>query len=197
MKDSLKILIAEDEFVIRETLKLYVNELGHQVIAEAYDGRTAIKKALEYDPDLIIMDINMPNMDGIKAIGEINKRKIIPSIIVSAYHEQKLIERANKKGVVNYLLKPIDMNDLKVAIDISMNNFLKLENIKLELTDTKQALEDRKYIERAKGILMDHLNISEAESMKRLQKMSRDKNKKLVVIAKKVINAGSLFDKKL
>lgn len=191
--DKLKVLIAEDEFVIRETLKLYIEELGHQVIAEASDGAVAVEYALKHKPDLIIMDINMPQLDGIEAIKKINQDTLIPTVIISAYHEDKLIKRANDEGVLYYLLKPVDIHELKIAINISMRNFHEFQNIQEELQDTKKALEARKYIEKAKGILMDHLKISEAEAMKRLQTMSRSKNKKIIVVAKEIINAKDFF----
>lgn len=193
MKKKLRIVLAEDEFVIRMTLKLYIEELGHQIVGEAADGEDAVKLVLEQKPDLVILDINMPKVDGIDAIKKINEQLYIPSMIISAYHDEKLIERANKEGVLYYLLKPVDINELKIAINISMAKFDEIKGLQNELEDTKQALEARKYIEKAKGILMERMNIKEPEAMKRLQKMSRDSNKKIIVVAKELIKADSLF----
>lgn len=193
LSKSLRILIAEDEYLVLMATKSYVEQLGHEVIGVATDGEIAVELALEKKPDLVIIDINMPNLDGIDAIKKINETLFIPSIIVSGYHDEQLINRATEEGVLYYLLKPIDIKELKIAISISMARFEEFKVLHEELKSTKNALEARKYIERAKGILMDRMNLKEPEAMKKLQKMSRDKNKKLVVIAKEIIQADSLF----
>lgn len=193
MTKSLRILLAEDEYLVLMGIKSYVEKLGHQVIGIATDGLKAVELAMEKKPDLIIMDINMPNLDGIDAIKQINKNLFIPSIIVSGYHDEKLITRATEEGVLYYLLKPIDIEDLKIAINISLSKFEEFKKLQNELESTKNALEARKHIEKAKGILMERRNLKEAEAMKQLQKMSRDKNKKLVVIAKELIEVDALF----
>ncbi|KKK38926.1 Fis family transcriptional regulator [Mesobacillus campisalis] len=193
MTKSLRILLAEDEYLVLMGTKAYVEKLGHQVAGVATDGEKAVELAIEKKPDLVIMDINMPKLDGIDAIKKINETLYIPSIIVSGYHDEKLINRATEEGVLYYLLKPIDIQDLKIAINISLSKFEEFKKLQDELKSTKNALEARKYIEKAKGILMEKMNLKEAEAMKRLQKLSRDKNKKLVVIAKELIEADALF----
>lgn len=193
MKKSLRILLAEDEFLVLMGIKSYVEKLGHEVVGTATDGLKAVELALETKPDLVIMDINMPNLDGIDAIKRINETLFIPSIIVSGYHDEKLINRATEEGVLYYLLKPIDIGDLKIAINISLSRFEEFKKLQDELDSTKNALAARKHIEKAKGILMERMNLKEADAMKRLQQMSRDKNKKLVVIAKELIEADALF----
>lgn len=193
MTKSLRILLAEDEYLVLMGIKSYVEKLGHQVIGIATDGLKAVELAIEKKPDLVIMDINMPNLDGIDAIKQINKKLFIPSIIVSGYHDDKLINKATEEGVLYYLLKPIDIEDLKIAINISLSKFEEFTKLQDELKSTKNALEARKHIEKAKGILMDRKNLKEAEAMKRLQQMSRDKNKKLIVIAKELIEADALL----
>ena len=193
MKKSLRILLAEDEFLVLMGIKSYVEKLGHEVVGTATDGLRAVELALETKPDLVIMDISMPNLDGIDAIKKINETLFIPSIIVSGYHDEKLINRATEEGVLYYLLKPIDIGDLKIAINISLSRFEEFKKLQDELDSTKNALEARKHIEKAKGILMERMNLKEADAMKRLQQMSRDKNKKLVVIAKELIEADALF----
>jgi two-component system, response regulator PdtaR len=193
MNKSLRILLAEDEYLVLMGIKSYVEKLGHEVVGIATDGAKAVELAIEEKPDLVIMDINMPNLDGIDAIKKINETLFIPSIIVSGYHDEKLINRATEEGVLYYLLKPVDMGDLKIAINISLSRFEEFKKLQDELNSTKNALEARKHIEKAKGILMERMNLKEAEAMKRLQQMSRDKNKKLVVIAKELIEADALF----
>jgi response regulator NasT len=193
MTKSLRVLIAEDEYLVLLGLKKNVEKLGHNVIGIANDGEKAVELALAEKPDLVIMDINMPYLDGIEAIKKINEKLFIPSIIVSGYHDEELIKRATEEGVLYYLLKPVDIQDLKIAINISLAKFEEFKKLQHELKDVKNALDARKHIEKAKGILMDRLNLKEAEAMKRLQKMSRDKNKKLVLVAKELIEADSLF----
>jgi two-component system, response regulator PdtaR len=193
MTKSLRILIAEDEYLVLMGTRSYVEKLGHQVVGVATDGLKAVELAIEKKPDLVIMDINMPILDGIDAIKQINEKLFIPSIIVSGYHDEKLIKRATEEGVLYYLLKPIDLEDLKIAINISLSKFEEFKKLQDELNSTKNALEARKYIEKAKGILMERMNLKEAEAMKRLQKISREKNKKLVVVAKELIEADALF----
>jgi two-component system, response regulator PdtaR len=193
MNKSLRILLAEDEYLVLMGIKSYVEKLGHEVVGIATDGVKAVELAIEKKPDLVIMDINMPNLDGIDAIKKINETLFIPSIIVSGYHDEKLINRATEEGVLYYLLKPVDIGDLKIAINISLSRFEEFKKLQDELNNTKNALEARKHIEKAKGILMERMNLKEAEAMKRLQQLSRDKNKKLVVIAKELIEADALF----
>lgn len=194
MKRPLRVLLAEDEFLVLMGLKSNVEQLGYHVIGEVTNGESAVQVALEKKPDLVIMDINMPNMDGIEAIKKINETLFIPSIIVSGYYDEDLIRRATEEGVLYYLVKPIDIKDLKIAINISISRFKEFQSIQDELQDTKKALEARKYIERAKGILMDRKNLREPEAMKRMQQMSRDQNKKLVQVAKEIIQADSILN---
>jgi Response regulator with putative antiterminator output domain len=193
MGNSLKILLGEDEYLCLIGLVTSLKELGHETIGQASDGEELVKMALEKKPDLIITDINMPLLDGIEALKKINEQMFIPSIIISGYHDKELIERATKQGIFNYLIKPVDILNLKVAIDVAISKFKEFERIKCKLDDTEKSLEGRKYIEKSKGIIMDRFHLSEAEAMKRLQKMSKDSNKKMVDIAKEIINANKLL----
>jgi len=189
----LKIIIAEDDFLVLMGLRSNIEKLGHHVMAEASNGQKAIELVMELQPDLIIMDINMPIIDGIEAIKIINKKLFIPSIIVSAYHDDTLIKRATEEGVLYYLLKPVDITELSIAIKISLSRFEEIKLLQNDLKDTKKALEARKYIEKAKGILMDRKKLKEKEAMKHLQEISRNNNKKLVEVSKELINADTLF----
>lgn len=193
-KDDMKIVIAEDEYISLMGLKANLEELGHEVIGEATDGLAAIKLTLEKQPDMIIMDVNMPLIDGIEALKTINEKCLIPSIIVSGYHEDKLIKRANEVGVYSYLIKPVSEKDIKVAIETSMARFNEYKNLSAKLKNTKNLLESRKYIEKAKGILMETMNLKESEAMRKLQKMSRDKNIKMIKLAKKIIEAKEILN---
>lgn len=189
MRKKLRILIAEDEYLCLIGLKAELNLLGHEIIAECSNGEQFIKETLEKKPDLVIADINMPVINGIAAIKEINKHIIIPSIIVTAYDDEKLIESAIEQGVFYYLIKPIDGRILKISIEITMAKYDEFKILKKELHSAKDSLEARKYIEKAKGILMRHNNISENDAFIKLQKISKDKNKKLLVVASEIIKA--------
>jgi len=156
--NSLKILVAEDEYLILMWLTSALKRLGYQIVAEATDGQQAIELSLEKRPDLIIIDINMPLIDGLEAIKRINEKVLIPSIIVTGYNNKALIQKAAELGVFGYLMKPVDEKDLKPAIEIAMAKFKEFQRLQQELNKTMESLETRKYVERAKGILMDKLN---------------------------------------
>ena len=192
--NKLKILVAEDEYLVLMGLKSNLKELGHEIIAEAMNGKEAIELAKEKSPDLIIADINMPEVDGIEAVKQINKEQVIPSIIVTGYSDDELIEKASKVGVFAYLVKPVGAEELKASIIIAMNKYEEFKEVNKELKDQKKALENRKYIERAKGILMDTLSLSEPEAMKKLQKKSQEENSKLVEVAKKIIEMNEYLN---
>lgn len=194
MDKSLEVLIAEDESVILMGLKSNLKKLGHRVVGEALDGKQAVELALEKKPDLILMDINMPFMDGIEAASRINEQCLIPCIIITGYNDQKLIARATEAGVFGYLIKPVGINDIRPAIDIARARFAEFKKLQDELDDTKEVLKARKLIERAKGILMDRMDLKEAEAMRLLQKRSNDQNKKIVIIARDIIEADKQFE---
>ena len=184
---KLKILVAEDEYLVLMGLKSNLKELGHQIIAEAMNGKEAIELAKEKSPDLIIADINMPELDGLEAVKQINQKQVIPSIIVTGYSDDELIEKASRVGVFAYLVKPVGIEELKASIIIAMNKYEEFKEVNKELQDQKKALEDRKYIERAKGILMDTLGLNEPDAMKKLQDKSQEENTKLIDVAKNII----------
>jgi response regulator NasT len=192
MKD-LKVLIAEDEYLILMGLKSNLENLGCKVVGEATNGKELVKLALEKKPDLIIADINLPVMDGLEALRRISEKVFIPTLIVSGYDDEELINKAKNLGVLGYLIKPIDESDLKAEIEIALSRFEDIKNLKNELEVTKEILESRKLIEKAKGIIIERLRLNEEESMKFLQKKSRNSNKKLVDVAKEVIEADKAF----
>ncbi|MEA1884009.1 MAG: response regulator [Thermotogota bacterium] len=193
MNQNLKILIAEDEYIVLMGLREALENSGYTVIAQATNGQQAVEFALEHKPDLLIIDINMPILDGIEAIRKINQEINIPAIITTGYNEKELIKRANDAGVFYYLVKPVDEIELKPAIEIVMSRFEEYSKLKRQLKEKEDALESRKFVERAKGILMDKNNIKEAEAMKLLQKMSTSRNKKLAEISKDIIAADKLL----
>lgn len=193
MNEELNVLIADDNSINRLGIKVMLQILGHKVIAEVENGEEAVQMAISHKPDLLIMDINMPVMDGIEAIKRINKINFIPSIIISAYHDKESIQRASSEGVLYYLIKPIDEKNLGIAINISMSKATEIEKLHSELKLTKETLNNRIFIEKAKGVLMKRKNITEPEAMKLLQKLSNQKNQKVVQVAKGIIEADEIF----
>jgi AmiR/NasT family two-component response regulator len=193
--DSYNILIAEDEYLILMGLRSAVLRLGHRVIGEAQNGRQTVELALKLHPDLIIIDIKMPELDGLEAIKQINKNEImIPSIVVTGYNEEDLIDKAINVGVFSYLIKPVNEIELGPAIEISMARFQEFKRLNKELIDTQNSLKARKYIEKAKGIIMDKYDLKEADAMNYLQKKSRNSNKKILDLAMEIIKADQVLN---
>ncbi len=193
MNSSLRIIVADDERDTRDFFQKFLSLQGHQVLASAQTGRHLVEQCRLLHPDLVITDIKMPDMDGIDAAGEIYKDAPIPVILVSTYHNRELIERAADNHVLAYLVKPIKETDLGPAIGIAMKRFEEFQTLRKEATDLRQALEDRKVIERAKGIIMRRGKLDEAEAFRRLQRLASDKSRKLVEIAQMILVAEEAF----
>lgn len=185
-----RILIAEDEYLVLMGLKSAVEELGHEVIGEANDGETAIRLAEELEPDLILMDVKMPNLDGVNAAYYIQKKRQVPIIIISGYAETDIVERASSEGVMGYLVKPVSRKELEPAISVAMSRFQELQRLRHAESDAKLALENRKRVEKAKGIIMERLALSEGAAMKYLQQYSRRKNQSLIATAEHIIRTS-------
>ena len=184
---ALRIYLAEDESIILNWIKSELLDMVYDVIGCATDGKTAVAEVLRLEPDMVIMDINMPEMDGISAIEKIVEARLVPVIVITGYSDPELIDRANEVGVFGYLIKPIDIHELYSTIKITQRRFEEFKNVLCNLKDVKGALEDRKYVEKAKGILMDRFGLTEEQAMKTMQKKSRNTNKKLARVAKDII----------
>jgi AmiR/NasT family two-component response regulator len=191
--EALRILIADDESIRLLSLRQQLAALGHQVVAEASNGREAVALALATRPDLAILDIKMPVMDGIEAAQEITRHRPIPIILLTAYNETELVERAAQANISAYLMKPVAEEDLLPAITLALTRFRQFEALRREVNDLREALEARKVIERAKGILMRRLNLTEEEAFRRLQKQSQDTNRKLAQVAEAIILADQML----
>ncbi len=191
--NSLRVLIADDESLRVMSLREQLEKLGHRVIAEASEGRAAVNLARELRPDLAIMDIRMPEMDGIDAAEEMMSERPIPIILLTAYSERDLAERAANAHVAAYLMKPVSENDLLPAIALAISRFTEFQQLHKEVDDLRDALETRKLVERAKGILMRRLDLSEEEAFRRLQRRSQNENKKLGEIANAIITADGML----
>jgi response regulator NasT len=191
--DALRILIADDESLRVMSLKGQLESLGHKVVAEASNGKEAVHLADELRPDLAILDIKMPEMDGIEAAQKITAERAIPIILLTAYSERELAERAAIANVAAYLMKPISEQDLLPAIALAMSRFKEFQSLHQEVDDLRDALETRKLVERAKGILMRRLNLPEEEAFRRMQRRSQNENKRLGEIAQAIITADAML----
>jgi response regulator NasT len=191
--ESLRILIADDESIRLMSLRVQLAELGHQVVAEAYTGDEAVRLAEQTGPDLAILDIRMPVMDGIEAAERITQTRPIPIILLTAYSEEQLVARAAQTSISAYLMKPVAADDLLPAISLALARFRQFQALQREVADLHAALETRKIVERAKGILMRRLDISEDEAFRRLQKQSQDSNRKLAEVAQALITADQML----
>lgn len=184
-----RIIIADDESLIRMDLREMLTNLGYLVVGEVGDGRSAVNLARELRPDIVIMDIKMPDMDGIEAARILTEERIAPVLLLSAYSQQELVQRAREAGVAGYLVKPFRESDLAPAIEVALARFSEFRTLEREVGDLKEALETRKLVERAKGILMDTQGLSEAEAFRRIQKMSMDNRKPMKAVAEAIILA--------
>ena len=195
MNQSLRIAVAEDEPLMRKYLEETLTVMGHKVVQLAKTGRELVDQFRTLKPDLIITDVRMPDMDGLDAAAAIYAHDLVPIIVVSAHHDPDLIERAENKHVIAYLVKPIKQENLAPAIAIAMRRFQEFQATRQEADNLRQALEDRKILERAKGILMKRTGLDEPDAFRRLQKLARDNNRKLVDIAKNIVMAEEAFQK--
>ena len=184
-----RVIIADDESIIRMDLREMLTNLGYLVIGEVGDGRSAVNLARELRPDVVIMDIKMPDMDGIDAAKILTEERVSPVLLLTAYSQQELIERAKDAGVVGYIVKPFRESDLAPAIEVAVARFAEFRALEKEVGDLKLALETRKLVDRAKGILMDTQGITEAEAFRKIQKMSMNTRKPMKEVAEAIILA--------
>jgi AmiR/NasT family two-component response regulator len=184
-----RIIIADDESLIRMDLREMLTNLGYLVVGEVADGRSAVNQARELRPDIIIMDIKMPDMDGIEAAKTLTEERIAPVVLLSAYSQRDLVQRAREAGVVAYLVKPYREEELAPAIEVALARFQEFKELEAQVTDLQTALETRKLVDRAKGILMDKQGLTEAEAFRKIQKMSMDNRKPMKDVAEAIILA--------
>lgn len=189
MTESLRITIADDEPRIRDFLWKCLERLGHHVVSSARTGQELVEQCRTHQPDLVISDVKMPDMDGIDAADAIYRFAAIPVILVSAFHDDELIERASSNHILAYLVKPIKDVDLGPAIQVAMQRYRQFEELREEARDLRQALEDRKMIEKAKGIIMKRTGLSEPDAFRRLQKLASSKSQKLVEVSRIIVTA--------
>jgi AmiR/NasT family two-component response regulator len=183
----MRILVAEDETIIRLDLRGLLERAGYEVVGEARDGEEAVAMARELEPDLALMDVKMPRLDGIEASRKILEERPIPIVMLTAFDQRELVERAAEAGVFGYLVKPFREQDIVPAIETARARHEELAAVRAEADSLAEALVARKAIERAKGLLMEKESLSEADAFARLRKASQVSGRPLRVIAEAVI----------
>jgi two-component system, response regulator PdtaR len=186
------VLIADDDPIIRLDLKQMLESLEYEVVAEAGDGQQAVDLAREHRPDVCILDVKMPVMDGVEAVGIITEANIAPTILLTAYSDRELVDRAKDAGVFAYLVKPFKPSDLPPAIEVARSRFEQNSQLNNEVKSLSERLEARKAIDRAKGILMQEHGLNESEAYRRIQLQSMNLRKSMKEVADAIILAKSI-----
>ncbi len=195
MPESLRVLIADDEAIHNLALTTQLETLGHEVVGTATNGQQAVELARSERPDLIFLDIRMPVMTGPEAAEQIAAEYPVPMIILSAYSDARTVQQAVRAPIFHYLVKPVDPDDLAPAIAVARARFGEWLNTRNDRDRLEAKLEERKLVERAKGLLMESRGLSEREAYRFLQKMSQDKNTPMVDLARKILLAAPLLNK--
>ena len=189
---ALRILLAEDETIIRLDLRERLENLGHRIVADVADGQTAVNLAREMRPDVVVMDIKMPCLDGISAAAQLTRDAVAPVVLVTAFSDRELVDQAIGAGVMAYALKPIRDSDLMPAIGVAVSRFREYRLLSKEVDDLNERLETRKLIERAKGLLMSKHSIAEQDAFQRIQRLSMDRRIPMKQVAKALLLAENL-----
>lgn len=183
-----RVLIAEDEALIRLDLKEMLLEEGFDVVAEVADGASAVRLTRELRPDLVILDVKMPVMDGIAAAEEIAKERLSAILMLTAFSQRDLVEKARRAGAMAYLVKPFQKHDLLPAVEIAAGRFREMSGLEAEVDNLQDRLEVRKLVDKAKGLLMDNESMSESESFRFIQKQAMERRQTMKQVAQAVID---------
>ncbi|MEO9220857.1 MAG: response regulator [Mycobacteriaceae bacterium] len=186
-----RVLVAEDEALIRLDLVEMLREVGYEVVGEAADGQEAVELTRALHPDLVIMDVKMPRRDGIDAAAEIASQRLAPVVILTAFGQRELVERARDAGAMAYLVKPFSANDLVPAIELAASRFAELRALEAEVVNLTDRLQARKVIEQAKGLLMQAQSLSEPEAFRWIQRAAMDERTTMNVIARTIVAGTS------
>ena len=192
--ETTRVIIAEDEALIRLDLKEMLEEEGYAVVAEVGDGQQAVDRANELKPDLVILDIQMPVLDGLSAAEQIASARVAPVIVLTAFSQRELVERARDAGAMAYLVKPFSKNDLVPAIEVARARFAEMTALDGEVRTLEERLETRKVIEKAKGQLMAEQGITEAEAFRWIQRTAMNQRTSMKALAQSIIDAGAVTD---
>lgn len=191
MLKKLRILLADDEAILRLDLREMLADAGHEIVGEAANGQEAVQLARELKPEIIIMDVKMPIMDGITAAKLIAEENIAPVLLLTAYSQQDIVDKASEAGVIAYLVKPIREEQLFPAMEIAVKRFSEVQELNAELEGLKESLETRKLLDRAKGILMTAHGMTEQEAYRKMQQFSMAKRISLKELAESIIAAAA------
>jgi response regulator NasT len=191
---KLRIAVADDEPDVRDYFCTFLPALGYEVVAVARTGKELVQQCRETEPDLLITDVRMPDMDGIEAAGLVCRDRPLPVILVTAYPEPELLDRPGAECVFGYLVKPIKRADLHPTITLAVRRFEHATSLYREAADLRQAVEDRKTVERAKGIVMRRLGVDEQEAYRRINHVSRNKNWKLIDLSRHILRSDQVFE---
>jgi two-component system, response regulator PdtaR len=183
-----RVVVAEDEALIRLDLVELLEEHGYEIVGQASDGEEAVRLANELEPDLIVMDVKMPKMDGITADDKIAEDRICAVVMLTAFSQRDLIKRAKEAGAMAYVVKPFDASDVIPAIEIAMARFAEIRGVEDEVMDLEERLESRKIVDQAKGILQTSLDLTEPEAFRWIQKTAMDLRKSMREVAQGVID---------
>ena len=193
MSTALRIAVADDEPDTRTFLERSIPTLGHAVSSVAADGRQLVEHCTVAPPDVIIADVKMPRMGGLEAIEAVNRHTPVPAIVLTGYTDPPLVARARDLGVTTYLVKPVTEADLGPAIALARRHFEVVQALRREAADLRQALEDRKVIERAKGAVTRRLQVTEADAYLRMRKLASRDNRKIIDLAREILTAEDVF----
>jgi two-component system, response regulator PdtaR len=191
---STRIIIAEDEPLIRMDLKEELQRQGYLVVGDVGDGESAVNLTRELRPDLVVMDIRMPQLDGISAAEILTREDLAPVVLLTAFSDQELIDRAKEAGVVHYVTKPWKQSDLKPAIEVALSRFQEFRTLTDKVKDLEDRLATRKVVEQAKGILMQKQGLNEQEAFRRIQKLSMNNRKSMREVAEAILLTNEIGD---
>lgn len=189
-KKCLRLVIADNESIIRLDLREMLEDAGHEVVGEAINGRKAVELTRMHKPDLVIMDIKMPEMDGITAARKIADEKLAPVLLLTAFSQSDIVEKAKDSGVLGYLVKPVKESNLFPAMEIALSRWEEMQGMEEELGKLKDSLETRKTVDRAKGILMAAHRLSEQEAYRRIQRYAMTKRLSIKEVAEAIVRAA-------
>ncbi|PWJ51219.1 response regulator receiver and ANTAR domain protein [Quadrisphaera granulorum] len=183
-----RVVVAEDEAIIRLDVVEILREAGYDVVGEAGDGESAVRLVEELQPDLVVMDVKMPVMDGISAAERIGKARLAPVVLLTAFSQRELVDRARDAGAMAYVVKPFTSADLLPAVEIAVSRFQEIADLEEEVADLTERFETRKRVERAKGLLMTRMGLSEPEAFRWIQKTSMDRRLTMREVADAVLS---------
>jgi response regulator NasT len=191
--NRLRIAVADDEPLMRKYFHEVLSGLGHEVVGVAENGRKLVDDCRQWQPDLVITDLKMPELDGIEAMAEICRCQPVPAVLISAYHMPDILDSQDADCVFSYLIKPVKQHDIQPAISVAMKRFEQLKHLRQELRESQQQLENRKKIERAKGVLMRRNGLDEEAAFRHLIRVARDANMKVADLAETILLSDEAF----